>query len=181
MTVTHPFAFICSSSSPWSPVKPIKAYFSSRKSIGIDHLIFNHRFTRKKGRLRISDIEKGKLSVSCRFSNRQKQSIILCKLRRLDRLQPFASADDGVTVNGSSQSRTNNDMDEIRYKLNQSLQDEDYNTGLVQLLHDAARVFELAIKEQSSLSKISWFSTSWLGVDKNVWAKELAYQVSITF
>ncbi|XP_057777983.1 uncharacterized protein LOC130996699 isoform X2 [Salvia miltiorrhiza] len=168
-----------SSSTPRSPVKPIKAYFFSRKIIGLDHLIFNDYYTRKKGRVRISDLENGKLSVSYRFSDSQKQSIILCKLRRLDRLRPLASADDGVTVNGSSQSRTNSDMEEIRYKLNQSLQDEDYNTGLVQLLHDAARVFELAIKEQSSLSKISWFSTAWLGVDKNVWVKELAYQASV--
>ncbi|KAH6804807.1 LETM1-like protein [Perilla frutescens var. frutescens] len=168
-----------SSSSPWIPVKPIKAYFLSRKNVGLDHLIFNHCYTRKKGRVRISELENSKLSVSYRFSNLRKQSIILCKLRRLDRLQPLASADDGVTVDGGSQARTNNDMEEIRYKLNQSLQDEDYNTGLVQLLHDAARVFELAIKEQSSLSKISWLSTAWLGVDKNAWVKELAYQASV--
>ncbi|PIN16661.1 Ca2+-binding transmembrane protein LETM1/MRS7 [Handroanthus impetiginosus] len=66
----------------------------------------------------------------------------------------------------------------MRYKLNQTLQDEDYNTGLVQLLHDAARVFELSIKEKSA-SKMSWFSTAWLGVDKNGWAKALSYQVSV--
>ncbi|XP_047979638.1 uncharacterized protein LOC125221552 isoform X2 [Salvia hispanica] len=167
------------SSTPWSSVKPTKVYFFSRKITGLDHLIFSHPCIRKKGRVRISDLENGRLSVSYRFSNLQKQSIILSKLRRLERLRPLASADDGVTVNGSSQSRTNSNMEEIRYKLNQSLQDEDYNTGLVQLLHDAARVFELAIKEQSSLSKISWFSTAWLGVDKNVWVKELAYQASV--
>ncbi|XP_041997695.1 uncharacterized protein LOC121747664 isoform X3 [Salvia splendens] len=165
--------------TPWSSVKSTKVYFFSRKITGLDHLIFSHPCIRKKGRVRISDLENGRHSVSYRFSNLQKQSIILSKLRRLDRLQPLASADDGVTVNGSSQSRTNSNMEEIRYKLNQSLQDEDYNTGLVQLLHDAARVFELAIKEQSSLSKISWFSTAWLGVDKNVWVKELAYQASV--
>ena len=181
MIVVHPFTSICRSSTPWSSVKPTKVYFFSRKITGLDHLIFSHPCIRKKGRVRISDLENGRLSVSYRFSNLQKQSIILSKLRRLERLRPLASADDGVTVNGSSQSRTNSNMEEIRYKLNQSLQDEDYNTGLVQLLHDAARVFELAIKEQSSLSKISWFSTAWLGVDKNVWVKELAYQVSIIF
>lgn len=181
MIVVHPFTSICRSSTPWSPVKPTKAYFFSRKITGLDHLIFSHPCIRKKGRVRISDLQNGRHSVSYRFSNSQKQSITRSKLRRLERLQPLASADDGVTVNGSSQSRTNSDMEEIRYKLNQSLQDEDYNTGLVQLLHDAARVFELAIKEQSSLSKISWFSTAWLGVDKNVWIKELSYQVSIIF
>lgn len=179
MNFAHCLTSICSSSSPWLPVKPIKAYFFSRKTVGLDHLIFNHSYTRRKGRVRISDLKNGKLSVSYSFSDLPKRSIILCKLRRLDRLQPLASADDGVTVNGSSQARTSNDMEEIRYKLSQSLQDEDYNAGLVQLLHDAARVFELAIKEQSSLSKISWFSTAWLGVDKNAWVKELAYQVTV--
>lgn len=169
---------ICSSSSPWLPVKPNRAYFFNGKTVGLDHLIFNHCYTRKKGRVRISHLENGKFSLSCRLSNLRKQSIIFCKLRRIDRLLPLASADDGVTVNGSPQASTSNDVEEMRYKLNQSLQDEDYNTGLVQLLHDAARVFELAIKEQSSLSKISWFSTAWLGVDKNAWAKELAYQVA---
>ncbi|KAK6147258.1 hypothetical protein DH2020_018170 [Rehmannia glutinosa] len=123
-----------SSSSPWLPVKPIRAYFFNGKGVGLDHLI-----------------------ISC--------------LR--------ASADDGVTVNAKSQARTSNDVEDLRYKLDQSLQDEDYNTGLVQLLHDAARVFELAIKEQISLSKISWFSTAWLGVDKNAWAKALSYQASV--
>lgn len=92
-------------------------------------------------------------------------------------LFPLASAEDGVTVNGSPQTSTGTDVDERRIKLNQSLQDEDYSNGLVQSLHDAARVFELAIKEQGSLSKLSWFSTAWLGVDRNAWVKTLSYQV----
>ncbi|KAL9263128.1 hypothetical protein AKJ16_DCAP11780 [Drosera capensis] len=58
----------------------------------------------------------------------------------------------------------------------QSLQNEDFNDGLVHALHDAARIFELSIKEQSSLSRISWFSAAWLGVDMNAWAKGLSYQ-----
>lgn len=90
---------------------------------------------------------------------------------------PFASADDGVAVNGSPQPSTSSDVDEMRVKLGQSLQGEDYYTGLVQTLHDATRLFELAIKEQSSLSKLSWFSPAWLGVDKNSWVKALSYQV----
>ncbi|KAL0410151.1 UNVERIFIED_CONTAM: hypothetical protein Slati_3604800 [Sesamum latifolium] len=119
------------------------------------------------------------LSLSFRLSDLRKQSGSFRKVKRIDRILPLASADDGVTVNGSPQARTSNDVEEMRYKLNQSLQDEDNNTGLVQLLHDAARVFELAIKEQSSLSKISWFSTAWLGVDKSSWAKALSYQASV--
>ncbi|KAL0374831.1 UNVERIFIED_CONTAM: hypothetical protein Sradi_3398800 [Sesamum radiatum] len=134
---------------------------------------------RKKNHVRLSHVENGKFSLSFRSSDLRKQSGSFRKVRRIDRLLPLASADDGVTVNGSPQARTGNDVEEMRYKLNQSLQDEDNNTGLVQLLHDAARVFELAIKEQSSLSKISWFSTAWLGVDKSSWAKALSYQASV--
>lgn len=64
----------------------------------------------------------------------------------------------------------------MKVKLNQSLQGEDSTDGLVQFLHEAARVFELAIKEQGSFSKLSWFSTAWLNVD-NAWVKTLSYQV----
>lgn len=167
----------CSSSSPWLPVKPVRAYFLNRKIVGLDNI--NHCSSRKKGHIRISHLGNGEFRLSRRLSDLQKQSIIFCKLRRMDRLLPLASADDGVKLNGSPQARTNTDVEEMRYTLNQSLQDEDYNTGLVQLLHDVARVFELAIKEQSSSSKITWFSTAWLGVDKNAWTKALAYQVAI--
>lgn len=90
---------------------------------------------------------------------------------------PFATAEDGVTVNGSPQSRRTAGVDETRVKLDQSLPSNDYSDGLVQLLHDAARVFELAIKEQISLLRISWFSTAWLGADQNAWVKALSYQV----
>ena len=90
---------------------------------------------------------------------------------------PFASADDGVTINGSPQTSSSSEVNEIRVKLDQSLQSQDYDDGLVQSLHDAARAFELAIKEQSSSLKIPWFSTAWLGVDKNTWVKALSYQV----
>ncbi|KAL6141684.1 hypothetical protein ACLB2K_059972 [Fragaria x ananassa] len=66
----------------------------------------------------------------------------------------------------------------MKVKLNQSLQGEDSTDGLVQFLHEAARVFELAIKEQGSFSKLSWFSTAWLNVD-NAWVKTLSYQASV--
>lgn len=91
--------------------------------------------------------------------------------------RPLASADDGVTVNGSPQVSTSGDVEGMRVKLNQSLQGEDYSDGLVQSLHEAARNFELAIKERGSLTKISWFSAAWLGVDRNAWVKTLSYQV----
>ncbi|KAL7096553.1 hypothetical protein ACP275_10G086100 [Erythranthe tilingii] len=168
-----------SSSSPWVPIKPIRDYFFNGKIVCVDHLISGHFYTRKKGRVRISHLGNGKFSLSCSLSDSGKQPSSFRKLRRIDHLLPLASADDGVTVNGSSKARATNDVEEMRYKLDQSLQDEDYSTGLVQLLHDAARVFELAIKEQSSLSKSTWFSTAWLGVDKNAWAKALSYQASV--
>ncbi|KAJ7976166.1 LETM1-like protein [Quillaja saponaria] len=85
----------------------------------------------------------------------------------------------GVTVNGSPQASSTADLLQMRVKLNKSLQDEDYSDGLLQSLHDAARVFELAIIEQNSLSKVSWFSTAWFGVDKNSWVKALSYQAAV--
>ena len=86
---------------------------------------------------------------------------------------PFASADDSVTVNDSPEASISGDVEEMRSKL----QNEEYNSALVQSLHDAARVYELAIKEQSSASKLPWFSTAWLGIDQNAWVKALSYQV----
>jgi len=94
-------------------------------------------------------------------------------------LFPFASADDGVTVNGGPESSTSRDVEAMRIRLDQALQNEDYNDGLVQSLYDAARVFELSIKERISLSKISLFSVAWLGIDRNAWIKELSYQVAV--
>lgn len=124
-------------------------------------------------------LEDNKLSLSCPFVEYGKHRTTFRKSRRMRHLFLFASADDGVTVNGSPQARSSTDVEEMRVKFNQSLQGEDYSDGLVQSLHDAARVFELAIKEQSALSRISWFSTAWLGVDKNAWVKALSYQASV--
>lgn len=146
--------------------------------VGLDHLLFNRRYTRKKSRVRLSRPESSELFI-CRLPQFRKQSV--CRLTRTDRLLPRASADDSMTVNGSPQARTGSNVEEMRFKLNQSLQGEDYNTGLVQSLHDSARVFELAIKQQKSFSKISWFSTLWLGVDKAAWVKALSYQVGHRF
>ncbi|GAB2268520.1 hypothetical protein Dimus_003477 [Dionaea muscipula] len=46
----------------------------------------------------------------------------------------------------------NSDVEAMRIKLDRSLQNEDFNNGLVQALHDAAQVFELSIKEQRSMT-----------------------------
>lgn len=90
-------------------------------------------------------------------------------------VSPLASSDDGVTVNGTPQASANSDVEEMRAKLSRSLNTD--GDGLVQFLHESARVFELAIKEQSPFSKLAWFSTAWLGVDRNAWVKALSYQV----
>lgn len=121
--------------------------------------------------------DKGNYSLNHHLVGCSKNFANLCKSRRVGHFLPLASADDGVTVNGSPQASTNTNVEEIKVKLNQSLQGKDYCDGLVQSLHDAARVFELAIKEQGSLSNLAWLSTAWLGVDRNAWIKTLSYQV----
>ncbi|KAF7818818.1 LETM1 and EF-hand domain-containing protein anon-60Da, mitochondrial [Senna tora] len=115
----------------------------------------------------------------CGLAGHRKHHLTFSKPRRRVYLFPFASADDGVTVNGSPQAKTSTDLEKMRVKLNKSLEDEDFCDGLLQSLYDATRVFELAIKEQSLHSRASWFSTAWLGIDQNAWAKELSYQAAV--
>ncbi|MED6156547.1 hypothetical protein PIB30_015433 [Stylosanthes scabra] len=105
--------------------------------------------------------------------------ITFSKPRRRACIFPFASADDGVTVNGSPQSSTSTDLEKMRVKLNSSLEDGDFCDGLVQALYDAARVFELAIKEHNAFARVSWVSTAWLGVDQNAWVKAVSYQAAV--
>jgi hypothetical protein len=96
-------------------------------------------------------------------------------------LLPFATSDDGMTVNGTPQADTSANLEKMRVKLNSSLEDENFYDGLVQALYDAARVYELAIKEHKSHSRVSWFSTAWIGVDQTAWVKALSCQVSQDF
>lgn len=108
----------------------------------------------------------------------KRDRVLVGRHRRLKGLFPLASSDESVTVNGSPpQASTSGNVEEMRIKLDHTLQGEEYNDGLVQSLHNAARTFELAIKEHCSHSKIPWFTTAWLGVDKNSWVKALSYQV----
>ncbi|KAH9317532.1 hypothetical protein KI387_019301, partial [Taxus chinensis] len=90
-----------------------------------------------------------------------------------------ATPEDGITVNGSPHAKSDGELEEMRLRLNQSFQDEDASNDLVQSLHEAARVFELAIEQQSSLTQGPWFAKAWLGIDKNAWIKTLAYQASV--
>ncbi|KAK7345303.1 hypothetical protein VNO77_15904 [Canavalia gladiata] len=105
--------------------------------------------------------------------------LMFSKPRRGVGLVSFASSDDGVSVNGSLQASTSTDLENMRVKLNRSLEDEEFCDGLVQALYDAARVFELAVKEHKSYSQISWFSTAWFGVDQNAWVKALSSQAAV--
>ncbi|CAM8968079.1 unnamed protein product [Rhodiola kirilowii] len=109
----------------------------------------------------------------------KKQGLHSQKSKRLELLLLAASSDDGVTVNGTPQASGSSDVQEMRIKLSQSLQGKDINNGLVQSLHDAARVFELAIKEHRAESKLSWFPKALFGGDNDGWIKTLSYQAAV--
>ncbi|XP_057427067.1 uncharacterized protein LOC130720438 isoform X2 [Lotus japonicus] len=125
-------------------------------------------------------IRRGLLSSSDRgLVGCRKFYLIFSKPRSRVHLFPFASGDDGMAVNGSPEAGTSTDLEKLRLKLNRSLEDEDFCDGLVQALYDAARVFELAVKEHKSHSRGSWFSMAWLGVDQNAWVKALSCQAAV--
>ncbi|KAL6988459.1 hypothetical protein U1Q18_014210 [Sarracenia purpurea var. burkii] len=168
-----------SSNALYSLKQPARTCISNKKVVHLDHVLFNWGYSRRRCRIKLSLLADGNLSPSCRLLNFRRNSLTFRKSRRRH-ICPFASADDGVTVNGSPQASTSSNVNEIRVKLDQSLENKDYSDGLVHLLHDAARVFELAFKEHRSSLKISWFSTAWLGVDKNGWVKTLSYQVCVS-
>ncbi|XP_057534023.1 uncharacterized protein LOC130812535 [Amaranthus tricolor] len=145
--------------------------------VDLDHTICEWTVSTKTF-CRCTDFENRKNSHSYKYLRIRKHNLFY-KTKRARNILPFASADDGVAVNGTSEASTSSDVEAMRVSLDQALKNEDYNDGLVQSLYDAARFFELAIKEQSSLSKVSWFSAAWIGVDKNAWAKTLSYQASV--
>ncbi|XP_031266218.1 uncharacterized protein LOC116124635 isoform X2 [Pistacia vera] len=175
----HQHSFVSSSSSnPWLSRNSIRTRISCRRGAGLDYLLSNCGNARKRNLLRLAMLEKGNYSLNHHLVGCRKIFANYCKSRRMGHFLLLASSDDGVTVNGSPQASTSTNVEELRVKLNQSLQGNDYCDGLVQSLHDAARVFELAIKEQGSLSNLPWLSTAWLGVDRNAWIKALSYQAS---
>ncbi|XP_009372535.2 uncharacterized protein LOC103961683 isoform X1 [Pyrus x bretschneideri] len=169
-----------SSSNPWNLLKLARIHDSCNKVVDLDHLLSNWAYSKRRCLIRFSVLEHSNCySLNLRAEGNRKHCLHSLKSRRMDSLVPLASADDGVTVNGSPQASTSRDVEEIKVKLNQSFQGEDSSDGLVQFLHEAARVFELAMKEQGSLSTSSWFSTAWLSVDRNAWLKTLSYQASV--
>ncbi|XVE96358.1 hypothetical protein REPUB_Repub02eG0214400 [Reevesia pubescens] len=170
----HHHSFVSSrSSNPWLLRNSFGSRVSCKRMANLDYLLTNWGNLRKKSLRRQTTLDNHRLVGNGKHFSAFRKS------RRMGLRFPLASAEDGVTVNGSPQTSTNTDVNEIRVKLNQSLQGEEYSNGLVQSLHDASRVFELAIKEQGSLSKLSWFSTAWLGVDRNAWVKTLSYQAAV--
>ncbi|KAM5559414.1 hypothetical protein ABKV19_020860 [Rosa sericea] len=169
---THNGLLSSSSSNPWHSRKPARIHYSCNKEFYWGH-------SRKRCLIRLALLEHSdSYSLKLRTVGYKNCYLSSQRGRRLGNLFPHASADDGVTVNGSPQASTSRDVEEMKVKLNQSLHGEDSSDGLVQFLHEAARVFELAIKEQGSFSKLSWFSTAWLNVD-NTWVKTLSYQASV--
>ncbi|KAK1563231.1 hypothetical protein Q3G72_024460 [Acer saccharum] len=173
-------SFVSSSSSnPWFSRNSVRTHISCRRVAELDYLFSNCGNSKKRHLLRLAMLENGNYNLSHQLVGYRKIFPSFCKSRRFRQLLPLASSEDGVTINGSTQASTSSNVEEMRIKLNQSLQGKDYSDALIQSLHDAARVFELAIKEQGSLSKLSWLSTAWLGVDKNAWIKNISYQASV--
>ncbi|XP_050227484.1 uncharacterized protein LOC126677078 isoform X2 [Mercurialis annua] len=154
-------------------------YDSCRRVAHLDYVLSNWGNSRKRCLMKRALLGNDNHIHSNRLATYRILRSTYRKSRRVGRIVPFATGDDGVTVNGSPPASTSSNVDEVRLKLNQSLRDENNGDRLVQALHDAARVFELAIKEQGSLSKFSWFSTAWLGIDRNAWVKTLSYQASV--
>lgn len=150
--------------------------FSNSDVVDSNHHISFHGVSKKKCCLRHV---LSRPTLSRRWLEVRKHRSPFHKARRMAYFVPFASADDGVAVNGTSQASSSNSMEEMRAKLNEALQGKSISNGLVQSIHDAARAIELAIQQHSSSSKTSWFSKAWLGVDKNAWVKTLSYQVGI--
>ncbi|KAI3871956.1 hypothetical protein MKX03_016729 [Papaver bracteatum] len=155
------------------------SFIASRKVVDINQLLCSWGSPRKRVRMRHGLLEYDKNTHCGRWVEFRKYRPVFCKPRRQRDFSLLASSDDGVTVNGTSQSSPGGDVEEMRIKLDQSLQGEDYSDGLIQSLHDAARVFELGLIKQISLLKSSWFSAAWLGVDKNAWVKSLSYQAAL--
>lgn len=147
-----------------------------RKVSDLHCLLFSKWGSSRKGCLIQHDLSSssGQGSVSCR-----KHYFTFSKMGRSVNLLPFATSDDGMAVNGSPQADASANLEKMRVKLNSSLEDEDFYDGLVQALYDAARVFELAIKDHKSSSRVSWFSTAWLGVDQTAWVKALSCQAAV--
>ncbi|KAJ6316449.1 hypothetical protein OIU78_019689 [Salix suchowensis] len=168
-----------SSSNPWLSQNSIVPSIFCQKVAHLDYLLSNWGNSRKRCLVKLALRGNGNQSLNYPLVGYKKLNLAYRKTRKMDCPYPLVSADDGVTVNGSPSASTSSDVEEMGLKFNHSLLGDDSTDKLVQSLHDAARVFEVAIKEQYSLSKFSWLSTAWLGVDRNAWVKTLCYEASV--
>ncbi|KAI4294789.1 hypothetical protein MLD38_040886 [Melastoma candidum] len=170
----HRSFFSASSSSSWVSPEPYRTCFASRH-VGLHT---GWKRSRRKCLPRFVLVN-GDRSPGISLNGAKRDVLMSRRKRRAGPSFLVASSDDGVTVNGSPQVDSRSEVEEMRRKFDMSLQGEDRNDGLVQSLHDAARVFDLAIKEHCSQPKLAWFTSAWLGVDRNSWIKTLAYQASV--
>lgn len=162
----------------WNAQKPVNGQYMSGM-VDLDHILFAWDSTRKKSSITCTKCKSCSYSLSSRALRSHKRPLVSHRCKKIGNLSVSASADDHVTVNGSPPASTSSSVETMRMRLDESLQTENYNDGLVQSLYDAARVFELSLKEQSSLSKMAWFSAAWIGMDHNAWVKALSYQASV--
>ncbi|KAK1435020.1 hypothetical protein QVD17_00775 [Tagetes erecta] len=170
MTISQPHALpsVCCHRSialtkylnPWNSCKHSKTCFFHKKV-----------YSRKRFQINLCLLDYESLALSSIPVDLQFSCLTVNKLRRTGHFLPFACADDGVTVNDGSQVSTSGNVE--------GMQNEEYNSELIQLLHDAARECEVAIKEQISTSMLSWFPTAWLGIDQHAWVKAISYQASV--
>ncbi|PKA50035.1 hypothetical protein AXF42_Ash017574 [Apostasia shenzhenica] len=138
-----------------------------------------HSVLRKRCSLRHSMSEYEKCNYKNRWLEFKNCSQSSGKTRKVLSFKLLASTDDNVAVNGTPQSSSSREMEEFRFRSDQSLPGVSLSCALAQSIHDGARAIELAFVEHSSAFKAPWFSKSWLGVDKNAWIKTLSYQAAV--
>lgn len=104
------------------------------------------------------------------------------RVKRLHALASSAPSEKGVACHGTpiTNTNTNTDIwDEARKMLDASLDSMATDRDMVQALHETARMFQVAIEKQRSLTKGPWFTKAWLGIDHNAWIKSIAYQAAV--
>ncbi|RAL51717.1 hypothetical protein DM860_010435 [Cuscuta australis] len=152
----------------------VTSHYSDRRVVVLDTLIFNRCNTRMKSSIKLSWLVAESFDCSHRFPGLREH----WKLRRKGYCFPYVSADDGVTVDESLEPSTSAGVEEMRANHVLPVESEEDSRGLVQALHDAARVIELGIRQHNS-SRKPWFLIGWPGVDRTAWVKVISYQASI--
>ncbi|KAJ7548160.1 hypothetical protein O6H91_07G000700 [Diphasiastrum complanatum] len=94
-------------------------------------------------------------------------------------LTPTASSEEGPTVNGSCCTKPEDQWLEVSARYEKHFKGGVEGTNLAQALHEGARMFQLAIEEQESLTRGSWLVKQWIDFDKKAWIKLLSYQAAV--